>query len=134
MYNDCAEILYSITIIRSSAYNMVTKILHILKKQTTLLHIREFFVATNLVIFFKKKSSLQILFCKYIFVNIFQEKISIEINVQKTNVSKKIFGEKEFISLTIRPSNYSSTTLRNKIIVQKKFPPNISFHKYVHIY
>ena len=55
MYNDYGEIFYSITIIRSSAYNIVTKIFGILKKHTTLLHIREFFVAANLVIFFKKK-------------------------------------------------------------------------------
>ena len=79
-----------------------------------------FFITDNVVIFFLKKSSLQILCDNYIFVKKFTcKKISKEINVRKIYVPKFFFWQKEFISLTITPRNFSNTNSQNKFIVKK---------------
>ena len=68
--------------------------LYILKNHTTLLRIRDFFIAANIVIFFDKKSSLQILRDKYIFCKkIACKKFSKEINVRKIHVPNFILAK-----------------------------------------
>ena len=92
---------------------MLQKIIYIKKPHNFITYSRFFFIAANIVIFFDKKSSLQILRDKHIFcTKITCKKISKEINVGKIYVLNFILAKK-FISLTIWPI--------------------ILFHKYVHI-
>ena len=90
-------------------------------------------MAANIVIFFDKKSSLQILCDKYIFVKKFTcKKISKEINVWKIYVSKILFGKRNSFHWQFG-QEIALAQIRKINLLLKKIPPKNLFHKYVHI-